>query len=65
MNLTENIEVKEYSPRKVVRVGNSIALIVPSEWRKILLEQNAYGIWKIITDKDGNQRIEVSFQKGK
>jgi len=63
--MTGNVNIKEYSPKKVVQVGNSIALIIPPEWRKILLEQNAYGIWKVITDKDGNQRIEVSFQKGK
>jgi len=63
--MTENVEVKEYPPRKVVSVGNSIALILPSEWRKILFEQNAYGVWRIVTDKDGNQRIEVIFQKGR
>jgi len=61
--LTENI--KEYAPRKVVRVGNSIALILPSQWKHLFEQQNIYGIWVVITDKDDNQRIEVIFQKGK
>lgn len=65
--MSENETVEEFRPRKVVQVGNSIALIVPYQWKK-QFEQigNVYGVWKVIRDKEGNQiRIEVSFKEGK
>ena len=65
--MLENETTEKYKPKKVVRVGNSVALIVPYQWRK-QFEQigNVYGIWKVVRDKEGNQiRIEVSFQEGK
>jgi hypothetical protein len=65
--MTENETVEQYKPKKVVQVGNSMALIVPPQWRKQFKEiGNVYGVWKVVRDKEGNQiRIEVSFQQGK
>ena len=62
--MSEREEV--FKPLKVVSVGNSIALIIPRQWRKVFEQKDVYGIWKVVRDQEGNMiRIEVSFQEGK
>jgi len=48
--------------RKVVRVGNSCALIIPYIYKKGLYEQNkSEGTWIITKDEKGNIHVEVKF----
>ena len=48
--------------RKVVRVGNSCALIIPYIYKKGLYEQNkSEGTWIVTKDEDGNIHVEVKF----
>ena len=48
--------------RKVVRVGNSCALIIPYIYKKGLYEQNkSEGTWIVTKDEKGTIHVEVKF----